>query len=270
MSCHKRGRLARRSGLTGGALMLCALPLLAPALADVVVVRATGPSATAHPAGQRLPETSRITLRSGDRVVLLGPGGSRTIAGPGDFSAGPTAVTSVRRDQTALRYAAALARANTRSAIGANRRIIIPAAVRTEMNAMPVAPGLWSYIVGTSGTVCLPLMNDVLLERGNPAMARSLTIAALPSTGNLSALGARQRVSFAAGVDSAAWPAMPVAENTTYLVLGGNGIIPARVRFSNIGTPPTDAGELAALLAARGCTDQLQRLTALMPDDPTP
>jgi len=263
--------MARRTGWQAGALLLCALPWLAPALADVVVVRATGPSAAAHPAGQRLPETSRIALRTGDRVVLIGPGGSRTIAGPGDFSAGPSTVTTVRRDQTALRYAAALARANTRSAIGANRRIIIPATVRAEMNAMPVAPGLWSYIVGTSGTVCVPLLDDVLLERGNPATARTVTIAALPSTsGNLSALGARQRVSFAAGVDSAPWPAMPVAENTTYLVIGGNGLIPARVRFTAIGTPPTDAGELAALLAARGCTEQLQRLTSLMPDDPTP
>ena len=71
-------------------LVLAALP--SAAFANIVIVRSTGPSARTYPAGQQVADTGRIALRTGDRVVLLGPGGTRTLSGPGNFPAAPAAM----------------------------------------------------------------------------------------------------------------------------------------------------------------------------------
>ena len=82
-------------------------PATAAIAAKVVVVRSVGPSAKAYPPGKALTDTSSIKLNSGDAVTLLGPNASRTLRGPGTFTAStvdrsslanaPAAVT-VRRD----------------------------------------------------------------------------------------------------------------------------------------------------------------------------
>lgn len=56
--------------------------------ARVVVVRSSGPSAGAHPAGKKLASEAKITLKAGDRIELLTANGLRTLTGPGTFSVG--------------------------------------------------------------------------------------------------------------------------------------------------------------------------------------
>jgi hypothetical protein len=57
-----------------------------------LVVRASGPSASQFPAGRRLNSATKLTLRAGDRVVLLDNRGTRTLTGPGVFAvSGPPA-----------------------------------------------------------------------------------------------------------------------------------------------------------------------------------
>ena len=56
------------------------------ALADVLVVRASGPSAKAYPAGKTIADNARIALQAGDSLVLLDSRGTRVLRGPGSFT----------------------------------------------------------------------------------------------------------------------------------------------------------------------------------------
>src|SRR5205085_12101087 len=77
-----RNRVFVQRGLIAAALLGAA----APAAANVLVVRSTGPSAASYRAGQSLADNQRITLRAGDQLTILANGGTRTFRGPGTFS----------------------------------------------------------------------------------------------------------------------------------------------------------------------------------------
>src|ERR1700740_780776 len=99
----------------------CALALSMGAVAAeaaVLVVRSSGPSAKAYPAGKAVPEAQTITLKANDVVILLDSRGTRTLRGPGKFSATASAST------TTPSSLAALTGQNTarRSRVGAVRR----------------------------------------------------------------------------------------------------------------------------------------------------
>ena len=238
-------------------LVLAALP--SAAFANIVIVRSTGPSARTYPAGQQVADTGRIALRTGDRVVLLGPGGTRTLSGPGNFPAAPGTVSAASRQQMARRYAAAMARANQQSALGGNRRVLPPPAdVIAEMANLPDAPGLWTYALGTRGTFCVPDVRDFILARPAGAPAQSLTMVRIISP------GVRHQMPLAVGTTIARWNGFTPVDGDNLLVLGAS-TLPYRLRIIQIGTPPDDPQALTALLAARGCTDQLDRLGAAMP-----
>ena len=68
-----------------GAILVA--PVVAHAGAKVVIVKSVGPSAKTYPPGKALPDTASIALRSGDSVTLLGTSASRTLRGPGTFTA---------------------------------------------------------------------------------------------------------------------------------------------------------------------------------------
>ena len=67
----------------------CGIALAGTAVAAeaaVLVVRSSGPSAKAFPAGRALPENQSIILRGNDVVILLDSRGTRTLRGPGTYS----------------------------------------------------------------------------------------------------------------------------------------------------------------------------------------
>src|SRR3546814_474907 len=66
---------------------VAAVALAGTAAAQSMVVRSTGPSASKYPAGARLKASDRLTLAAGDRIVLIQAGKTRTLSGPGTFSA---------------------------------------------------------------------------------------------------------------------------------------------------------------------------------------
>src|SRR4029450_4662610 len=80
----KLSRLALAALLATGA---------ASAAANVLVVRAQGPSAKAYPAGRSLADNAQIQLRAGDSIIVLTPRGTRTFRGPGNFTASGAAPT---------------------------------------------------------------------------------------------------------------------------------------------------------------------------------
>lgn len=89
------------------AAALAALGLSTAAAADALVVRSTGPSAASYPVGRRLPDTERVVLRTGDRVVIVAQGGTRTLSGPGNFPVRATVQTTQGRSTTLNRYLSA-------------------------------------------------------------------------------------------------------------------------------------------------------------------
>ncbi|MBO6734684.1 MAG: hypothetical protein JJ924_18015, partial [Roseitalea sp.] len=76
----------RRLGLAAAAAV-SALAMVGTAAAQSMVVRSTGPSASKYPTGAKLKASDRLTLVAGDRVVLMQSGKTRTLSGPGTFSA---------------------------------------------------------------------------------------------------------------------------------------------------------------------------------------
>src|SRR3546814_4575855 len=64
-----------------------AVAVAGSAAAQSMVVRSTGPSASKYPTGAKLKASDKLTLAAGDRIVLMQAGKTRTLSGPGTFSA---------------------------------------------------------------------------------------------------------------------------------------------------------------------------------------
>jgi hypothetical protein len=226
------------------------------ALAEVLVVRSTGPSAATYPVRQRLPDNQRIVLVAGDRLVLLGPGGTRTLVGPGRFQAAPTLRTIITRRNTAARYAAVMARGNTRASVAAIRRDLPgdnPAA------RLPVGmQGLWSVPLGYNGTVCVtdPALMFLTRPPGSAAMTVRIAAAARPAV--------RHDIMMPANALDAAWAGYAITDGAEFLLTTPPVPAAQRIRFAMIGAPPASLTALGGVLADRGCTEQLDRLVDLM------
>ena len=76
----------RRIGLAAAAA-IAVVAFAGTAAAQSMVVRSTGPSAGKYPTGTKLKSTDRLTLVSGDKIVLMQAGKTRTLSGPGTFGA---------------------------------------------------------------------------------------------------------------------------------------------------------------------------------------
>ncbi|MFP5456875.1 MAG: hypothetical protein ACLGHK_15450 [Alphaproteobacteria bacterium] len=74
--------------------------LAGTAAAAPLVVRSSGPSAKAYPAGKALADNAKLTLKAGDTIVLLDGKGTRTLSGPGTFSASASTVAAASTGTT--------------------------------------------------------------------------------------------------------------------------------------------------------------------------
>lgn len=212
--------------LAGG---IAVLPAAAAAAANVVVVRSVGPAAKAYPPGKALPESASIKLGSGDSVTLLGPRASRTLRGPGTFTA-----------STAGRTSLAMA-AGRRSRFGAMRS-----------GEIIGSPNLWDVDVTQSGKMCVTEPAKLKLWRPNADSSATLDIRDGATA---------HAVAFAAGHATVPWPAqLPVANGREYqLELAGSGDI-GKISFVMVNATPPDLVSAAELLIAKACQNQLDLL----------
>lgn len=207
----------------------------APAAANVIVVRSSGPSAASYRPGQSLPDNARITLRQGDQVMILANGGTRTFRGPGTFSPNSRVATAT---------------------VSNGGRIARIGAVR-DAGIVPRGPTIWHVDVTQSGTFCLAGTGNVQLWRPD---------ATAPLRLGVSGPGGTRNLDWAAGSPTRAWPrATPITDGATYSFSQPGVAVPTRITFRLLTAEPRDVQAVAAALIANGCQGQLDVLVESQP-----
>lgn len=223
----------RRSNILKAMVAAVAVTASTATLATVLVVRANGPSAKMYPRGKALPDSAKIQLQPGDSVMLLKPDGTRTLRGPGTF---------------------ALAAVASGGANAINQRARFSA---LRSGAVRLNPSPWNLDVTQSGKLCV--VSAAKLNLWRPEIEESLQLTVKGS-------GGEETVEFAAGKDTAAWPAsLPVTSGAEYQLSHPETGDTARVTFVTVSNPPDDAVGTAQTLIANGCESQLDVLVEATP-----
>ena len=227
-----------RLGLRHAAIAAIALASASAAAANILVVRSSGPSAKAYPAGRALAPNARIALRDGDTIVLLDGRGTRTLRGPGNYAAGAAA-------QVTTRSALTVNNGGRIGRIGASRNT--PDTVRS--------PSIWHVDVSQSATVCVAGRSNVLLWR--PSASQSVNLSIAPVMGGATA----RTVAWPAGQPVLAWPQdLPIANDAEYRLSVEGVAVPTRLRFKILPAAPTGLEAQAAAFIQNGCEAQLDVL----------
>jgi hypothetical protein len=211
----------------------------AAAEAAVLVVRSSGPSAKAFPAGKALPEAQTINLKANDVVVLLDSRGTRTLRGPGKFSA----TASASANTTSALAALTTQSTNRRSRVGAVRGV--PTGATAGRN-------VWQADVSRSGTLCVANPADLGLYRATGNGAEKVTVTDVAS-------GKSGVVDFMDGQRIANWPSsVPVAADGRYQITGTG----TNVTYTAKVIQPVPAGleGLAQIFIRNNCEAQLDVL----------
>jgi len=220
----------------------CALAIASAATAAgaaVLVVRSSGPSARAYPAGKAIPEAQTLNLKANDVVVLLDSRGTRTLRGPGNFSA----TASLAGNSTSALAALTSQNANRRSRVGAVRGV--PTGATAGRN-------VWQADLARSGNLCFANPADLGIYRAAGGGPESVTVTD-------SASGKSGKVQFAAGQTIANWPTdVPVAAGGRYQIVGGS----SNVSYTAHLIQPVPAGleGLAQSFIRNDCNAQLDVL----------
>lgn len=215
-----------------GAVAL-ALAATSASAATVLVVQSAGPSSKVYPPGKALPDSAKIQLKPGDRVMLLNTSGSRTLRGPGTF-----AVTS----------------SGGGLAAAGNRRARLSALRSSDV---PLNPSPWNLDITQSGKLCVANPSELTLWRPQKDDAITLTI---------KGSGAEETIDWPAGKETVSWPsALPVTSGAEYQLSQPNSGDTARVTFVTLANPPGDTVGAAQSLIANGCENQLDVLVETTP-----
>lgn len=229
-------RWIERATLIAGAYMACAAMV---ADAQILVVRASGPSAGKFKPGSALPVTAKVTLKAGDIVTLLDERSSWTLRGPGTLP--------VQARQAPAAAPRLMSVAERRARIGA---------VRTPDADATVRPNLWMVDVGQSGPVCIADVSPLLWRADEKPVGR-MTMSG-PD-------GASAEIDWAVGVETQPWPkAVPVVAGATYRIAGMGLARETSVTVKPLAPAPDTVAAAGKALLANGCTAQLDLLVVQM------
>jgi hypothetical protein len=223
----------------------------APAAADVLVVRATGPSAKSYPPGRSLPDEAAITLKANDQLVVLDSKGTRTLRGPGTFK--PSAPAQIAAGTT------------LRALAGQRQRQARVGAVRGPGTSAPRPFTIWHVDVSKSSNVCIADANSVILWRADASAPVELTITRVRD-------GVSREVTWAAGQPTLAWPSdLPILESDDYRLTWSASTIPTTFKFRTVAPAPPSIEGVTSSLIKNGCAAQLDLLidTVKLADSPT-
>ena len=206
-------------------LVLAALAIATPAVAaKQIVVRSTGPSAKAYPVGKALAAGTKMSLRAGDSITVLGPAKALVFKGPGSFQV----------------VEAAEAGAFSRSRFAARRGVSLPR-------------GAWAVDVAQSGPVCVATGQTLSLWRTSEESESSVTV-----VGNG---GKPATLRWPKGEQTLAWPkALPLSDGAAYRLRAPGQKAASEWRIAAIGQIPANRSATAEALLKRGCQAQLDQL----------
>jgi hypothetical protein len=239
----------RRLGM--GVAAVCAFALAGTAAAQTMVVRSTGPSASKYPAGSRLKDSDKVTLIAGDKLVLMQSGKTRTLSGPGNFTAnGPVSASQ----NTSTAVTRMLAKGPTMRSRGGFSR---GTDAQKVLDAR--APNLWLLDYREGGTFCVADAGGLLLWRPDMDSDQLLRIEQGSHV---------DTIAFVSGANYRKWPneTLPIEYNVDYKLSGGGLSAPVTVRFAALENPSDDAQASMEALISKNCTGQIDRLAAAMAD----
>jgi hypothetical protein len=235
--------LPQRKRLAAAALAAAAC-ILAPLVASAgVVVSATGPSAASFPVGKTIGNSERIALRAGDTLTVLDGNGTRVFRGAGTYSLDQQGGPSRRSDFANLTRRRAASQVRT-------------AAIR-GVDDHTHSPNLWYVDVGHPGTVCVVATDRVRLWRATTVGDATYALRA-------GAGGASHSITFADGDTLAPWDtsAFPIADGASFTISGPDDAGSGTLTFAVLDTVAEEPEALAQQLIEKGCTQQLELLSA--------
>ncbi|MBA4747766.1 MAG: hypothetical protein H2056_03530 [Sphingopyxis sp.] len=247
----------RNRRLIAAAIAATAACVSTSALAQSMIVRSSGPSAAKYPVGKKLAANEKITLVSGDRVVLLDKGKTRTLARPGVHNSSATVAANQTLSTTMSQMI---------SRDGALRRR--GGATRgpgdAEMAVADIrAPNLWLIDARKGGNFCVADPGALLFWRPDINGDTSLRVEAEGSAAKA------ETIAFLDGQAYRRWPGatLPLTAGSSYRLSGGGMDKPVSIRFQLLDSLPETPDDIAAKLLERGCTAQLDRLVDTMAED---
>jgi hypothetical protein len=205
--------------------------LTSTASAAVLVVRSSGPSATAYPPGKALPDSHVLKLKASDMVILLDARGTRTLNGPGSFS-----------------VSASAAPASTARTAGTSARRVRLGAVRVGQGGLR---SVWQADLGRTGNVCIANPGELTLYR--PDASRPAEVTLTDSTGKSA------KVQFAAQQWEASWPSELGVASGKRVSVSGLGE-PTTLTLRILSPVPTGLEAMAQSLIRADCQAQLDVL----------
>lgn len=226
------------------ATVVCAAALAlfgaSAAIAETIVVKATGPSARTYPPGKSIPDNSKLALKAGDAVTILDGRGTRVLKGPGVFAT--TASTSTNNSIGALLRNTGTRQVRTGAVRGTN-----PASAARPSN-------VWLIDSTKTGTVCYAGSDPVSLWMPATEAGGAVTITRVGD-------GKSVPVQMGPWQSVRGWPMteLPLADGAQFKV-AGSGIAPVTLRFAALGPNPQGLEGTAAALIKAGCTAQLDLL----------
>jgi hypothetical protein len=222
-----------------------ALTLSASAIAAPLVVRSAGPSAKAYPAGKALADNAKITLKAGDTIVLLDGKGTRTLSGPGTFSATATQVAAASTSST---MAALVSGGGERRArIGAVRSV-------SGTDKSGKNPSVWYVDLSRSSNMCVVDAANVTVWRQNADAAADVTVTRVAD-------GATGSLKFSAGQSNIAWPkTVAVADGSQYKLSWDGAKAPTAVKFIVVKPETQDIQGMTQSLIKAGCQAQVNQV----------
>lgn len=198
--------------------------------AAVLVVRSSGPSASAYPPGKALPDSHILKLKASDTIILLDSRGTRTLNGPGNFNVSASAAPA----------------ATARTAGTSARRVRLGAVRGTGVRSV------WQADLGQSGNVCIANPADLGLWRADSSGEANVTLSETAS-------GKKAEVKFAAGQSIAPWPTSLPSTSGTRIAVSGLGE-PTTLTLRILSPVPTGLEGMAQSLIRANCQAQLDVL----------
>ena len=237
-----------------GVATALAVAVSTSALAQVMVVSARGPSATAYSPGSLLPGNKVIRLVAGDHLTVLEGGGTRQFDGPGSFVlAAPSAQAT-----------SALAQLFSQNRPPPSR---LGAARGHARGGISTPSNLWQIDVTWPGNFCFVAGRPMSIWRPDADAANAVSVSITRVSDN-----SKLTVAWRGGDSAVDWPArMPLADGETYLVSDADSSEAGMgVTWRAIDPPTGDWTAFARQLLERRCYAQLDTLrTSLAPtNDP--